>query len=334
MAHQPCIAPTPSQAWSTFLFGAIHPGRDLGDRPDVLSFISEPLERDTELNGQIVARLFLSSSTPDTNVTLKLIDVHPPNGGHPGGFAMNLAHGILRTRYRNSFAQPQPLEPGHIHGIEITAVPTCNLFTRGHRISPEPFSAYIRHDPFHRRTMMNLSHSALLAMACLLVAAPVTANAQTARAVPSAGVARDMPEAQETPDPKATYKIVFDVETMAGSGDAISPALTSIGSLINTYTRYGVPLDHLQMTAVFHGKTIALVLRDEVYRQRMGSPANPNAALLRELMAAGVHMVTCGQSALAQHYTPADYLPGVQTNLSATVTFLNLQTKGYVKIAE
>lgn len=174
-----------------------------------------------------------------------------------------------------------------------------------------------------------------LAMVALLAATTPLAAAQTAPlAVPGASVAKDMPEAQELPDPKATYKIVFDVQTMADKPGEISPALQSIGWLINTYTHAGVPLSHLQMTAVFHGKTIALVTRDPVYQQRMNAATNPNAPLLKELIAAGVHMVTCGQSALAQHYTPADYLPGVQTNLSATVTFLNLQSRGYVKISE
>lgn len=154
------------------------------------------------------------------------------------------------------------------------------------------------------------------------------------RAVPSVGAMKDIPEAGEKPDPRATYKLVFDMQTLGDSSDEASPALESIGGLINTYTGYGVPLAHLQMTAVFHGKTILLVTRDDVYRQRTGTPANPNARILRELAAAGVHMVVCGQSALGQHYSPADYLPGVTTNLSATVTFLNLQTRGYVKISE
>ncbi|WP_206239895.1 CocE/NonD family hydrolase [Novosphingobium terrae] len=116
------------------LFGATQPGRDLGERPDVLSFVSAPLEEDMELTGQITARLFISSDAPDMDVTIKLIDLYPSNDEHPQGFAMNLAHGILRARYRNSFANPEPLEAGHIHEIEITAFPTSNLFLRGHRI--------------------------------------------------------------------------------------------------------------------------------------------------------------------------------------------------------
>lgn len=152
--------------------------------------------------------------------------------------------------------------------------------------------------------------------------------------VPSVGAMKDIVGAQEKPDPHATYKVVFDVQTLGDSSDEASPALESIGGLINTYTGYGVPLSHLQMTAVFHGRTIQLVTRDDVYRQRTGTPTNPNAKILGELAAAGVHMVVCGQSALAQHFSPADYRPGVTTNLSATVTFLNLQTRGYIKISE
>jgi intracellular sulfur oxidation DsrE/DsrF family protein len=177
-----------------------------------------------------------------------------------------------------------------------------------------------------------LRSAALMALV-LGVGAPASAQAPQ-KTVADAGVMRDIPDAQERPDPQATYKIVFDVQTMAESSDAVSPALQGIGVLINTYTHYGVPISHLQMTAVFHGKTIALVTHDEVYHQRTGTSANPNAALLKELTAAGVHLVVCGQSALGQHYTPADYLPSVQTNVSATVTFLNLQTRGYVKISE
>jgi intracellular sulfur oxidation DsrE/DsrF family protein len=193
--------------------------------------------------------------------------------------------------------------------------------------------------PLLARARLALRPAALLALAAAgMVATPALAQgpAKTdpAKTVPDAGVARDIADAQERPDPQATYKIVFDVQTMADSSDAVSPGLQGIGALINTYTHYGVPLSHLQMTAVFHGRTIALVTRDETYHQRTGSATNPNAALLRELVAAGVHLVVCGQSALGQHYTPADYLPTVQTNVSATVTFLNLQTRGYVKITE
>lgn len=186
--------------------------------------------------------------------------------------------------------------------------------------------------------MLKLSKTRIAGIAALTMATLTSAGMAAAQerphTVPSVGAMKDIAGAQEKPDPRATYKIVFDVQTLGDSSDEASPALQSIGGLINTYTGYGVPLSRMQMTAVFHGRTIQLVTRDDIYRQRTCTPTNSNAQILGELAAAGVHMVVCGQSALAQHFGPADYLPGVTTNLSATVTFLNLQTQGYVKITE
>jgi len=154
------------------------------------------------------------------------------------------------------------------------------------------------------------------------------------RAVPSAPVMQDIPDAHEKPDPGLHYKLVFDVQTMGDSSDDASPALRTIGAVLNTYRKFGVPSDHIQATAVFHGKTILLVTTDQTYQHRSGTPKNPNAALLHELASAGVDLVICGQSARSQHYTNADILPFVTTNLSATVTFINLQTRGFIKITE
>lgn len=84
--------------------------------------------------GPVTARLFISSSAPDTDFTVKLIDVHPPNEDYPQGFAMNLTEGILRCRFHKSFEHPEPLTPGEVYEIEITAPDTANLFGVGHRL--------------------------------------------------------------------------------------------------------------------------------------------------------------------------------------------------------
>ncbi|MDB5711802.1 MAG: cocE [Sphingomonas bacterium] len=127
------------------LFGARHPGRALSERPDILVFETEPLAQDIELTGQVVARLFVSSSCVDTDFTIKLIDVYPPSTDYPDGFAMNLAHGILRARFRHSFEQPEPMTPGSVQRIEISAFPTSNLFVAGHRIRVEISSSNFPH---------------------------------------------------------------------------------------------------------------------------------------------------------------------------------------------
>jgi intracellular sulfur oxidation DsrE/DsrF family protein len=174
-----------------------------------------------------------------------------------------------------------------------------------------------------------------MAILVLLILQP-SARAQSPplAAVPSVGAMQDIPGAHEKPDPAARYKIVFDVRTLADDAGDISPALRAIAALLNTYRRHGVPPDHLQLTAVFHGPTIVLLARDAVYARRTGAQNNPNLVLLRELASAGVELAVCGQSARAQHYADADLVPLAQLNLSATVTFINLQTRGYVKVDE
>lgn len=127
------------------LFGAHAPGRTLAERQDVLVFETDPLAENTELTGQVVAHLFVSSSAVDTDFTIKLIDVYPPSEDNPDGFAMNLAHGILRMRFRNSFEEPMPMVPGQVERIELRAFPTSNLFVKGHRIRVDISSSNFPH---------------------------------------------------------------------------------------------------------------------------------------------------------------------------------------------
>jgi intracellular sulfur oxidation DsrE/DsrF family protein len=172
----------------------------------------------------------------------------------------------------------------------------------------------------------------LLAIAALLGCLGQPAFAQNA--VPSIGRMKDIPEAQELPDPKLDYKIVFDVRTLADGPGEVSPALQSMAALVNTYRHYGVPADHMHLAAVFHGPTIVLLTDDVTYKNRTGVGPNPNATLLGELRRVGVKMMVCGQSALAQGYNLSALAKAAQINLSATVTFINLQTRGFVKIEE
>jgi putative CocE/NonD family hydrolase len=99
-----------------------------------LVFETPPLLADTEVTGPIIAHLWVASDRPDTDITIKLIDVYPPSADYPQGFAMNLTDGILRLRYRNSWEAPRPLEPGKAVPITVEAFPTANLFAQGHRI--------------------------------------------------------------------------------------------------------------------------------------------------------------------------------------------------------
>jgi len=115
-------------------YGAKPPFLPLEARADVLVFQTAPLERDVEVTGDIVARLWIASDAPDTDFTIKLLDVHPPSADYPQGYALNLTDGILRCRYRDSWTDPTMMKPGEVYQITVRAFPTANLFRRGHRI--------------------------------------------------------------------------------------------------------------------------------------------------------------------------------------------------------
>lgn len=133
------------QRESASVFGATVPGRALADREDVLVFETETLAEPCEVIGPITAHLFVSSSAADTDFTVKLVDLHPPNEDYPRGYAMNLTHGILRLRFRNGFAKPEPSKPHQIHAVTIEAFPTANRFLAGHRIRLEVSSSNFPH---------------------------------------------------------------------------------------------------------------------------------------------------------------------------------------------
>jgi putative CocE/NonD family hydrolase len=133
-------------------FGSEAAGRPLAARPDVLVFQTEPLAQDVEVTGPIAAELWISSDAPDTDFTIKLIDVYPPNPDYPDGFAMNLTDGILRCRYRDSWERPSPMKPGEVYRVRVEAFPTSNLFKAGHRIRLDIASANFPHFDFNPNT--------------------------------------------------------------------------------------------------------------------------------------------------------------------------------------
>ena len=105
-----------------------HDLRVLDHRQDVLVYQTPPLAEDVEVTGYPALTLFVSSGAPDTDFTVKLVDVAPD------GFAQPLCYGVLRTRYRNGFDRPELMKSGQVYQLTIELLPTSNLFNRGHRI--------------------------------------------------------------------------------------------------------------------------------------------------------------------------------------------------------
>ena len=105
------------------------------ERNDVLVYSTAPLRTGVEVTGPVTARLYVSSSAPDTDFTVKLVDVYPD------GRAFNVQDGILRARYREGFGKSVPMKPGGVYPIDISLDATSNFFDVGHRIRVEVSSS-------------------------------------------------------------------------------------------------------------------------------------------------------------------------------------------------
>jgi len=127
--------PVPTVGGATFLPG-VHITANAGPRDqrtvelreDVLCYTTVTLERAVEVTGPVTLVLYVAASAIDTDFTAKLVDIYPD------GRAELLTDGILRARYRNSLAAPEPLEPGKRYELRIDLVATANVFKAGHRI--------------------------------------------------------------------------------------------------------------------------------------------------------------------------------------------------------
>jgi putative CocE/NonD family hydrolase len=102
--------------------------RKNAERPDVLAFLSEPLEKDLVVVGRLNAHLFVSSSAPDTDFTAMLLDVRPD------GYAGNIQDGIVRCRYRDGRGTSKLLKPGEIVELDVDLWSTAYVFKKGSRI--------------------------------------------------------------------------------------------------------------------------------------------------------------------------------------------------------
>ncbi|MBK8023476.1 MAG: CocE/NonD family hydrolase [Chloroflexi bacterium] len=121
----------------------------IAGRQDVLHYTGAPLEAPLEITGLIQARLYASSSAPDTDFTVTLVDVAPDGHVHL------VQEGIVRARWREGSAESF-LTPGAATAFDVDLWATSYVFQPGHRVrvevSSSNFDRYDRNpntgDPF------------------------------------------------------------------------------------------------------------------------------------------------------------------------------------------
>lgn len=130
--------------WPVDMFTTATDRRRLEHRGDILYYRSEPLSVDVEIVGRPHAVLHASSSAPDTDFFVRLVDEEPD------GVALEVSYGFLRARHRHSLHQEDLLEPGEVTELQITLNPTAICFRAGHRIRLEITSSdFPSHDRNH-----------------------------------------------------------------------------------------------------------------------------------------------------------------------------------------
>jgi putative CocE/NonD family hydrolase len=115
------ILPTygPGSTWSQWL---VDDQRFAQDRPDVSSWQTAPLDDDVVIAGDVLAKLFASTTGSDADFVVKLIDVYPDkNEANPklGGYQLMVSNEVFRSRFRKSYEKPEPLAPNKTEEIAV-----------------------------------------------------------------------------------------------------------------------------------------------------------------------------------------------------------------------
>jgi uncharacterized protein len=143
------ISPTyPGGEWRTW---EMADQRFVDHRPDVLTFVTKPLDHDLTITGPLEANLFASTSGTDSDFVVKLIDVYAENvqkgswdgeeGPKPGqyaqllnGYELPIAMEVRRGRYLTSDEKPHALTPNKPTEWKIPLRDHDHVFLKGHRI--------------------------------------------------------------------------------------------------------------------------------------------------------------------------------------------------------
>jgi hypothetical protein len=112
-------------------------------RTDVLTYATDPLERDVTLAGPLRAQLRASTSGTDSDWVVKLIDVYPGDAPEEMGGYQQLVRGEpFRGRFWQGMDKPAPLPSGKFVEIAYNLPDILHTFRRGHRIMVQVQSSW------------------------------------------------------------------------------------------------------------------------------------------------------------------------------------------------
>nr|WP_240653310.1 CocE/NonD family hydrolase [Sphingomonas crocodyli] len=114
-------------------------------RPDVLTYVTEPLTKAVHIRGRPKVDLYAATTGTDSDWVVKLIDVYPEeytSDPKLAGFQLGVGMEIFRGRYVDGFDKPHALKPGQVENYKFE-LPTVNhAFLPGHRIMVQVQSSW------------------------------------------------------------------------------------------------------------------------------------------------------------------------------------------------
>lgn len=133
---------SPDSSWNRWL---VDDQRPFADRPDVLTFVSEPLKAPLTISGDVSATLFASTTGTDADWVVKVIDVYPPEvraDAALGGYQLMISGDIMRGRYREDPSNPKAITPGQVAPYKVRLPVANHTFLPGHRVMVQVQSSW------------------------------------------------------------------------------------------------------------------------------------------------------------------------------------------------
>jgi putative CocE/NonD family hydrolase len=120
-------------AWRRWL---VEDQRFVDGRPDVVTWVSEPLTEPLTVRGPVTASLFAETTGSDADWVVKFIDVYPDEAGdfEMSGYQLMVSADIFRGRYRVDYEHPEPVTPDQVLDYEIPLPHVNHTFKPGHRL--------------------------------------------------------------------------------------------------------------------------------------------------------------------------------------------------------
>lgn len=102
----------------------------LDGRDDIITFASDELLSPVSVSGRITVKLFISSTKPDCDLVVRLVDQYPD------GTNMLINDGIKRVRFRNGYtlAEEEFMIPDEVYEVDVDLPFTNYTWLDGHRI--------------------------------------------------------------------------------------------------------------------------------------------------------------------------------------------------------